>query len=68
MRPCLRAAEGTIWSSEDGSTADALEPHGDEGRGRPRKARGRSEHPLIPGFPNGVTRMPQGMHPDARMK
>ena len=27
----------------------------DEGRGKLRKARGRSKHPLIPGFPNRAT-------------
>ena len=45
--------------------ADALEPQGEEGRGRPRKAGGRSEHPLIPGCPNGATRMPRGIHRSA---
>ena len=42
--------------------ADALERAGDEGRGKLRKARGRSTHPWIPGFPNGVTRTPRGVH------
>ena len=35
---------------------DALELRGEEGRGQPRKSGGRSQHPTIPGFPNGVTR------------
>jgi len=48
--------------------ADALEPSGEEGRGRLRKARGRSERPLIPGFPNGVTRTARAVHPDIRTK
>ena len=34
---------------------DALELPGEEGRGKLRKARGRSKHPEIPGCPNGVT-------------
>ena len=34
---------------------DALELSGDEGRGKLRKASGRSKHPLIRGYPNGVT-------------
>ena len=37
-------------------------PQGDEGRGKLRKAGGRSTHPVIPGFPNGVTRTPRGVH------
>ena len=63
--PTLEGAEGTIWSSENRSMADALEPSGEEGRGRLRKARGRSERPLIPGFPNGVTRTARAVHPNA---
>ena len=42
--------------------ADALGPHGDEGRGGPRKAGGRRERPEIPGYPNGATRAPRGAH------
>ena len=68
MSPSLKGAEGTIWSSENRSTADAVEPLGEEGRGRPRKARGRSERPLIPGFPNGVTRTARAVHPNIRTK
>ena len=45
-----------IWSSKKGSTEDALELDGEEGRGKLRKAWGRSKHPVIPGLPNGVTR------------
>ena len=45
-----------IWSSEDGFAVDALEPSGEEGRGKLRKASGRSKHPVIRGWPNGVTR------------
>ncbi len=33
-----------IWSSEQGSTVDALELSGEEGRGKLRKARGSSKH------------------------
>ena len=42
--------------------ADALEQDGDEGRGKLRKAGGRSTHPVIPGCPNGVTRTAQAVH------
>ena len=45
---------------ERGQAADALAPGGDEGRGRPREARGRRERPLIPGYPNGATRRAEG--------
>jgi hypothetical protein len=34
---------------------NALEPHGDEGRDKLRKATGRSTYPAIRGLPNGVT-------------
>ena len=47
---------GKIWSSEKGSMVDALELLYDEGRGKLRKAAGRSTHPEIRGWPNGVTR------------
>ena len=33
-----------------------MEPSGEEGRGKLRKASGRSKHPVIRGWPNGVTR------------
>jgi len=36
---------------------DALEPSGDEGRGKLRKASVRSTHPKIRRLPNGVTRL-----------
>jgi hypothetical protein len=36
---------------------DVLEPSGEEGRGKLRKASGRSQHPLIRRLPNGVTRL-----------
>ena len=49
--------ERLIWSSEEESMVDALEPPGDEGRGKLRKASGRSTHPLIRRLPNGVTRL-----------
>ncbi len=45
-----------IWSSEKGSMVDALELLYEEGRGKLRKAAGRSTHPEIRGWPNGVTR------------
>ena len=35
---------------------DALAPEGEEGRGKLRKASGRSKHPLIRRLPNGKTR------------
>ena len=47
---------GVIWSSEDEFAGDALELSGEEGRGKLRKATGRSKHPEIRGWPNGVTR------------
>ena len=34
-----------------------MEPSGEEGRGKLRKASGRSQHPMIRGLPNGVTRL-----------
>ena len=61
----LERAEGAIWPSESRPEADALGPSGEEGRGRPRKSRGRSERPLIPGFPNGATRRKRFRHPNA---
>eukprot|EP00828_Plagiopyla_frontata_P020116 TRINITY_DN256_c0_g1_i2.p5 TRINITY_DN256_c0_g1~~TRINITY_DN256_c0_g1_i2.p5 ORF type:complete len:107 (+),score=17.68 TRINITY_DN256_c0_g1_i2:23-343(+) len=48
---------GTWGSSEQEFTVDALEPPGDEGRGKLRKAAGRSTHPVIRRLPNGVTRL-----------
>ena len=53
---CDKRRERLIWSSEEESTVDALEPPGEEGRGKLRKASGRSTHPVIRGLPNGVTR------------
>ena len=41
--------EEVIWSSEYRSTADALEPGGEEGRDKLRKAAGRSTYPVIRG-------------------
>ena len=38
-----------IWSSEYGSMVDASELSGEEGRGKLRKAAGRSKHPVIRG-------------------
>ena len=49
--------ERLIWSSEEEFTVDALEPPGEEGRGKLRKAAGRSTHPEIRRLPNGVTRL-----------
>ena len=49
--------ERLIWSSEEESMVDALEPSGDEGRGKLRKASVRSTHPTIRRLPNGVTRL-----------
>ena len=42
-----REGKRVIWSSEQGSTVDALELSGEEGRGKLRKAAGRSKHPVI---------------------
>jgi len=39
-----------------------VEPHGDEGRDKLRKAAGRSTYPVIRRLPNGVTRTPRGVH------
>ena len=38
-------------------SGDALELSNEEGRGKLRKAMGRSTHPEIRGWPNGVTRL-----------
>ena len=65
FRALERVAEGAIWPSESRPEADALEPSGEEGRGRPRKTGGRSERPAIPGFPNGATRRKRFRHPNA---
>jgi hypothetical protein len=46
-----------IWSSEKESMEDASELSGEEGRGKLRKAAGRSKHPVIRRLPNGVTRL-----------
>ena len=40
---------------QQGHLVDALALRGDEGRGTLRKARGRCERLVIPGFPNGAT-------------
>ena len=42
-----REGKRVIWSSEQGSTVDALELSGEEGRGKLRKAAGRSKHLVI---------------------
>ena len=44
------------WSSEYELMVDAWELSGEEGRGKLRKAAGRSTHPVIRRLPNGVTR------------
>ncbi len=49
-------------SASEGHLVDALALRGDEGRGTLRKARGRCERSLIPGFPNGAT-PPRGATP-----
>ena len=54
MLECVGSAsegegEEVIWSSEYRSTADALEPGGEEGRDKLRKAAGRSTYPVIRG-------------------
>jgi hypothetical protein len=53
----LERRERLIWSSKKESMVDALEPPGEEGRGKLRKATGRSTHPAIRRLPNGVTRL-----------
>jgi hypothetical protein len=50
--------ETTIRSSVEGRTVDALARTGEEGRGKLRKASGRSTHPVIRRCPNGETRQP----------
>ena len=55
-----------IWSSEYGFAEDAWEPPGEEGRGKLRKAGGRSRHPEIPGCPNGVIRAGRSRAPRGR--
>ena len=47
--PTDYCGSGKIWSSEKGSMVDALELLYDEGRGKLRKAAGRSTHPEIRG-------------------
>ena len=45
-----------LWIEyKEGHLVDALALRGDEGRGTLRKARGRCERLVIPGFPNGAT-------------
>ena len=58
----LKEDEKGIWSSEKEFTVDALELSDEEGRGKLRKAMGRSKHPEIRRCPNGVTR-PAGGRP-----
>ena len=47
--PELKSGFRIIWSSEKGSMVDALALSGEEGRGKLRKAWGRSKHPFDPG-------------------
>ena len=50
-----------IWPSERKSAVDAFKEHnGEEGRGKLRKAWGKSTHLLIPWYPNGVTPVSRG--------
>ena len=42
--------------AKEGFMADALAYQGEEGRDKLRKATGRSTHPVIRRWPNGVTR------------
>ena len=51
-----------IWSSEKGSTEDAWELRGEEGRDKLRKAAGRGQYPKIRRSPNGVTHMVRIMY------
>jgi len=48
---------------EEGPQVDALARSGEEGRGKLRKAAGRSTHPVIRRQPNGVTRRKRFRHP-----
>jgi hypothetical protein len=54
---------GVGMLEQEGHLVDALAPRGDEGRGTLRKARGRGEHSLIPGCPNGATHSRKGVSP-----
>ena len=42
-------------------TVDALASGGDEGRGKLRKALGNCKQVLIRGYPNGATRLAEGL-------
>ena len=50
-----------MWSSNGGSVEDALEPPGDEGRGKLREAAGSCSEAEIRGCPNRVTGTPEGV-------
>ena len=62
IRVEVREGEEIIWSSENRSMADALEPGGEEGRDKLRKATERSTYPETRGLPNGVTRRERSLH------
>ena len=57
-----RSARQQDGQAEERPMVDALGQSGEEGRGRLRKAWGRSEHPTIPRYPNGVTHMLRSMY------
>ena len=46
---CIGRGKERIWSSEKEFMVDASELSGEEGRGKLRKATGRSKHPVIRG-------------------
>jgi len=50
-------------SSYKGHTGDTLAPAAEEGRGRPRKARGSRQQAMIPGYPNGATQQLEELLP-----
>ena len=54
--------EGNMVKRDVGPWRMPVEPHGDEGRDKLRKAAGRSTCPLIRGQPNGVTRGERSPH------
>ena len=54
--------EGNMVKRDVGPWRMPVEPHGDEGRDKLRKAAGRSTYPVIRRLPNGVTRTPRGVH------
>ena len=53
----VRIGGKSVISSYEGRAVDALGQRADEGRGKRRYAGGSCNRAMIPGFPNGVTRL-----------